>query len=99
MANKLVCVVGMTGSGKSVVSDRLVDNGFQFLRFGQITLDYITEYNLKLCEVTEKEVREGFRKEHGMAAYAILNMPKIDELLRKGNVVGDGLYSGANTRF
>ena len=33
------------------------------------------------------------RKEHGMGAYAILNIPKFDELLKKGNVVGDGLYS------
>jgi len=28
-----------------------------------------------------------------MAAFAILNLPKLDELIEKGNVVGDGLYS------
>lgn len=93
MSNKLICIVGMTGSGKSVVSDYLVEKGFKFLRFGQITLDYIKDNNLELCEKVEKEVREGFRKEHGMSAYAILNIPKFDELLKEGNVVGDGLYS------
>ncbi len=93
MSNKLICIVGMTGSGKSVVSDYLVEKGFEFLRFGQITLDYFRERNILPTEAKEKEVREGFRKEHGMAAYAILNIPKIDELLKKGNVVGDGLYS------
>lgn len=93
MENKLVCVVGMTGSGKSVVSDYLVGKGFGFVRFGQITIDYIQNNKLELCERVEKEVRESFRKEYGMAAYAKLNIPKIDELLKEGNVVGDGLYS------
>ena len=29
----------MCGAGKSVVSDFLVEKGYKFLRFGQITLD------------------------------------------------------------
>ena len=33
------------------------------------------------------------RKELGMAAYAILNRPRIDTALEKSNVVADGLYS------
>jgi hypothetical protein len=28
-----------------------------------------------------------------MGAYATLNIPKFDELLKNSNVVGDGLYS------
>ena len=28
-----------------------------------------------------------------MGAYAIKNLPKIDNYLKEGNVVGDGLYS------
>lgn len=91
--NKLVCLVGMTGSGKSVVSDYLVNKGYSYLRFGQITMDLIKERGLEPTEVNEKKIREDVRKEHGMGAYAILNIPKFDELLKKGNVVGDGLYS------
>lgn len=91
--NKLVCIVGLTGSGKSVVSDELVGKGFSYLRFGQITLDTIKERGLEVNEVNEKAVREGLRKEHGMGTYATLNIPKFDELLKKSNVVGDGLYS------
>ena len=30
MSNKIVCVVGMAGAGKSVVSDELVKSGFAF---------------------------------------------------------------------
>lgn len=94
--NKLVCLVGMCGSGKSIVADKLVANGFGFLRFGQLTLDIVKERiaNGEVhSESMEKEVREGLRKEHGMGAYAKLNIPKFEELLKKGNVVGDGLYS------
>jgi dephospho-CoA kinase len=86
-------VVGMPGSGKSIISDELVKNNFAYLRFGQITLDKIREEGIELNEANEKAVREGFRKEHGMAAFAILNISKIDELLKTSNVVVDGLYS------
>jgi len=93
MINKVICVVGMPGAGKSLVSDELVKQGFAYLRFGQITLDKIKELGLEPIEANEKKIRENFRKEYGMAAFAILNISKIDELLRKSSVVVDGLYS------
>lgn len=93
MANKLICVVGMPGSGKSIISDELAKKGFAYLRFGQITLDKIKEDGLEVNEANEKKTREGFRKEHGMAAFAVLNIPKIDELIKDFNVAVDGLYS------
>ena len=63
MPNKIICIVGMPGSGKSVVADELVKNSFAFLRFGQITLDIVKERGLKPIEKNEREVREGLRKE------------------------------------
>ncbi|MFH1315193.1 MAG: AAA family ATPase [Candidatus Uhrbacteria bacterium] len=93
MNNKLVAIVGMCGSGKSVLADALVEQGYGFLRFGQITLDEVKRRGLEPSEALEREIREGFRAEHGMAAFAILNIPKFDSLLEQGNVVGDGLYS------
>ena len=99
MMNNIIAVVGMCGSGKSEVSDFLQEKGYQFLRFGQITLDEIKKRGLKPIEKNEKGIREGFRKEHGMAAFAILNKPKIDELLEKGDVVIDGLYSWSEYKF
>ena len=93
MNNKLVAIVGMCGSGKSVLADALVERGYGFLRFGQITLDEVKRRGLEPNEKLEREIREGFRKEHGMAAFAILNIPKFDTLFEQGHVVGDGLYS------
>jgi dephospho-CoA kinase len=89
----IIALVGMCGSGKSVVADALVKKSFSFLRFGQITLDIVKERGLAPTEENERKIRESVRKEHGMGAYAILNIPKIDALLKKGNVAVDGLYS------
>lgn len=83
----------MAGAGKSLVSDELAKQKFSYIRFGQITLDKIKENGLEVNEANEKKIREDIRKEYGMGAFAILNIPKIDEFLKKLNVVGDGLYS------
>jgi dephospho-CoA kinase len=91
--NRIVALVGMTGSGKSTVSDMLVEKGFKYLRFGQITLDEIRRRGLQVSEENERTVREELRKEYGMAAFATLNLLNIEELLDDGNVVADGLYS------
>ena len=91
--NKIICIVGMTGSGKSVVADELVRQGYKFVRFGQITLDIVKERGLEPSEENEKPIREEVRKEHGMGAFATLNIPKFEKLLEEGNVVADGLYS------
>ena len=91
--NKIICIVGMPGAGKTLVSDELKKEGFAFLRFGQITLDKVKEKGLEPNEENEKKIREELRKEIGMGAFAILNISKIDELLKESNVVVDGLYS------
>ena len=91
--NRIVFIVGMTGAGKSIISDELVKNGFAFIRLGQITLDKVKDQGLEPTEENERRIREDLRKEHGMAAFALLNIPKFDELLENSNVVGDGLYS------
>jgi len=93
MPNKLVCIVGMCGAGKSEVADVFIENGYEYIRFGQITLDEVKRQGLEPCEENERPIREGFRKEHGPAAFAILNIPRFDKALEKGNVIGDGLYS------
>ncbi len=92
---QIVAVVGMCGAGKSVVADMLVDHGYHFLRFGQVALDEVKRQGLEPTEANERPIRDGLRKEHGPAAFAILNMPKIEALFQKGNVVADGLYSWA----
>jgi len=83
----------MAGSGKSEVARLLEDNGFIRIRFGDITDEEISKKGLVLSEDNERIIREQLRKEYGMAAYALLNLPKIESAFKRFNVVVDGLYS------
>jgi dephospho-CoA kinase len=90
---KVVAIVGMAGSGKSEVARVFENRGFVRVRFGDVTDEEIKKRCLELNEANERFCRELLRKEHGMAAYAILNQPRIDAALEKTDVVADGLYS------
>ncbi|MFC1974102.1 AAA family ATPase [Chloroflexota bacterium] len=90
---KLVSIVGMAGSGKSAVASIFENNGFVKVRFGDITDEEIRKRGLRLSEKNERDIRQQLRKEHGMSAYAVLSLPKIDSLLKSDDVVVDGLYS------
>lgn len=94
MKHKLICLVGMCGAGKSEVADYLMSKRkYGFVRFGQITLDKVKELGKEPSEELERKIREDLRNRYGMAAFAILNISKFDELLEEGDVIGDGLYS------
>ena len=67
--------------------------GWEYLRFGQITIDRLKEEGREITEANEREMREALRREHGMGAYAILSLPRIEALLENNSVVIDGLYS------
>jgi dephospho-CoA kinase len=90
---KVVSIVGMAGSGKSEVAGVFAKNGFRKVRFGDITDEEVRKRGLELNEENERHVRQQLRREHGMAAYAELNLPKIDVWLKSSDVVVDGLYS------
>lgn len=90
---RLVAIVGMAGAGKSEVARIFEKEGFRRIRFGDITDEELKKRGLELTEENERFVREQLRKEHGMAAYAKLNLDRIEALLEVSNVVIDGLYS------
>ena len=90
---KVVSIVGMTGSGKSKVTRIFEENGYIRIRFGDITDQEIEKRGLELNEKNERYIRELLRQQHGMSAYATLNLPRIDSALKRSDVVIDGLYS------
>ncbi|MFC1967891.1 AAA family ATPase [Chloroflexota bacterium] len=90
---KVVSIVGLAGSGKSETARVFEGNGFTRIRFGDLTDEEIEKRGLELKESNERYIRELIRKEHGMSAYAKLNLPRIDSALKGSNVVVDGLYS------
>lgn len=93
MTNRIIGIVGMAGAGKSEVAATLESLALVRIRFGDVTEEELERRGLSLNEANERSVREDLRREHGMAAYAVLNLPKIDAALESGSVVVDGLYS------
>ena len=90
---KVVAIVGMTGAGKSEIARVFEEHGFKKVRFGDITDEELKNRKLEPNEENERHVRQQLRKKHGMAAYAKLNLPRIDSSLKSSGVVVDGLYS------
>ena len=90
---KVVAIVGMAGAGKSQVARVFEAHGFKKIRFGDITDEELKNKGLELNEENERLIRHQLRKRHGMAAYARLNLPKIDSALKSSDVVIYGLYS------
>ncbi len=92
--SKVVAIVGMCGSGKSVATD-ILEKEFNYKKvyFGGVTMEKLKEANLEVTPENEKMMREGLRKELGMGAFAKILLPKIEELSSNFDVVLDGLYS------
>jgi len=94
MANhKIAALVGMCGSGKSVVCDMFVKKGWNRIYFGQVTMDELKNRGLEKNEQNERSVREELRREYGPAAFAKLLLPSIEKAAEEGNTILDGLYS------
>ena len=56
--NKIIAIVGMCGSGKSVVCDYYESLGFTKIYFGGVTLDKIKEEGLEINEKNEIYARK-----------------------------------------
>ena len=91
--HKLIAIVGMAGSGKSVATDYLEKNNWNKIYFGGLVYEKMKEENIEITPESQKEYRENIRKKYGMAAVAILLKDKIKESLKEKDTVLDGLYS------
>ena len=91
--NKAVAIVGMCGSGKSLLCDYFCKLGWQKVYFGGVTMTQLKKQGLPVNEQNERAMRESLRKNYGMGAFALLLKDEILQKLQQGNVVLDGLYS------
>ena len=91
---KIIVIVGMCGSGKSVATEMLENElGYKKVYFGGVTMEKLKEANLEVTLENEKMIREGLRRDLGMGAFAKILLPRIKEYANEGDVVLDGLYS------
>ena len=91
--SKAVAVVGMCGSGKSVLCGYFKNLGWSEVYFGGVTVSQLKKQGIEVNEANERAMREGLRDKHGNGAFAILLKEEICQKLQNGNVVLDGLYS------
>ncbi len=91
--HKILALVGMCGSGKSVACDMFVENGWNKVYFGQVTMDELKKRGLTKNEQNERGIREELRREGGPAAYAKILLPAIEKAAEEGPTILDGLYS------
>ena len=97
--NKIVAIVGMCGSGKSIATDILEKRGWHKAYFGGITYKKMAEEGIERTPDSERIFREKLREEHGPECYAKLLLPEIQEAVKTKNVVLDGLYSWYEYKF
>jgi len=91
--NKAVAVVGMCGSGKSVLCDLFCERGWQKVYFGGVTMQQLKLRNMPVSEQNERMMRDELRKIYGKGAFALLLKEEILQKLQISDVVLDGLYS------
>jgi len=93
--NKIIlAIVGLPGAGKTETVEHLIrEKNWPKVYFGDVTFDEMKKDNIEINEANERKMRESIRARLGMGAYAILNIPKIQELYKNGNVIVESLYS------
>lgn len=96
---KIVAIVGMCGSGKSIASKYFEDLGYKNVYFGGVTMEKLKEAGLEVTPENEKMMREKLRRELGMGAYAKVLLPRILKLSKDYDVVLDGLYSWSELKI
>ena len=92
--SKILAVVGMSGSGKSMVASYFKNIGFPIVYFGEFIIHEIERRKLAITPNNEQFVREEIRKQKGMDVCAQIALPLIKlQLLEHQFIVIDGLYS------
>ena len=84
--NKAVAVVGMCGSGKSVVADFFAQLGWERVYFGGVTVSQLKKEGIEVNEANERAMREGLRARYGMGAFAEILK---DEICQKYKILHD----------
>jgi dephospho-CoA kinase len=91
---KVLALVGMTGSGKTVCAQHLQQRGFYQFRFGGIVTDEVQRRGWPITPQNERIVREEFRANEGMDVMAKRALPYLRAgLANHPSIVIDGLYS------
>ncbi|MDO4611394.1 MAG: AAA family ATPase [Candidatus Saccharibacteria bacterium] len=94
---KILAVVGMSGSGKSVIVDHLTNKGYPKVYFGGMIYKEMEKRGIERTEdgESEKEFREMIRKTEGKDWVVRQVIAETKDLINAGQrrIVLDGVYS------
>lgn len=92
---KILAVVGMSGSGKSVVIDQLTEKGYPKIYFGGMILKEMEKRGIEITPDNERAFREKIRAEEGNDWVVRQVIAEIRDLVAAGQkkIVLDGVYS------
>ena len=92
---KIIALVGMSGSGKSVAVDYLTEKGYPKVYFGGMILKEMEKRGIEITADNEKEFREKIRAEEGNDWVVRQVIAEAKDLINAGQkrIVLDGVYS------
>lgn len=92
---KILAVVGMSGSGKSVAVDFLTEKGFPKVYFGGMILKEMEVRGIEITPENEKAFREEIRATEGKDWVVRQVIKEVHNLIEAGQrrIVLDGVYS------
>lgn len=92
---KIMAIVGMSGSGKSVAVDYLTDRGYPKVYFGGMILREMEKRGIEITPENEKKFREQIRAEEGKDWVVKQVIAAVKDLILAGQkrIILDGVYS------
>ena len=98
---KIIAIVGMSGSGKSVAVDYLTEKGVPKVYFGGMILKEVERRGLERTSETERMVREDVREKFGKDWVVRQVIEETKKLIEAGQkrIVLDGVYSWTEYRI
>ena len=92
---KILAIVGMSGSGKSVIVDYLTEKGYPKVYLGGMILGEMERRGIEITEENEKKFREMIRETEGDNWVVEQAIKETNDLIKAGQkrIVLDGVYS------
>lgn len=92
---KIIAIVGMSGSGKSVIVDQITSQGVPKVYFGGMILKEMQKRGIEITPDNERTFREEIRAKEGKDWVVRQVIAEINDLISAGQkrIVLDGVYS------
>lgn len=92
---KILAIVGMSGSGKSIIVDHLTEAGIPKVYFGGMIYKEMEKRGIEYSPDNEREFREQIRRDEGTDWVVRQAVAETKDLIAAGQkrIVLDGLYS------